>query len=224
MKPRYEYVPQREWKPVKQNLARLLRKLADLVYRELDVRIRFQFVGSSNRSGSCFITRVRGGNRGFDFDVNVIVERPSNQKVWRAAWIRAQLFKYCEIVFKDAGYQSLEDRTSVIRVKFLDESNRTIIHSCDFAVFQDLGDGEGLKYCRKYDNGGYGWVLRGGGNWTTEEKLSWLKQYDPGWHVRLREEYLKLKNVNQDESKASFQLFNEAVANVYNRVCQQLDE
>lgn len=224
MKPRYEYVPKREWEPVKRVLTSLLRDLADLVYNELGIRVRFQFVGSSNRGGSCFITRVRGGNKGFDFDVNVIVERPSECEYWKAAWMRAQILKYCKIVFGGAGYQFPEDRTSVIRVKFLDESNRTIIHSCDLATFQDLGDGEGLKYCRKYNNGGYGWVSRGGNSWAVEERLSWLKRYVSNWHVCLRKEYLWLKNANKDECKASFQLFNEAVANVYYQALQEVDD
>ncbi len=224
MKPRYEYVPECEWNPVKKVLVRLLSELADLVYRNLGIRIHFQFVGSSNRGGSCFITRVRGGNKGFDFDANVIVERPSEHEYWRAAWIRTEILKYCKNVFLGAGYQFPEDRTSVIRVKFLDESNRTIIHSCDLAIFQDLGDGKGPKYCRKYDNGGYGWVLRGGNSRVSEERLSWLKQCVPDWHVRLREEYLKLKNVNKDEHKASFQLFFEAVSNVYNQALQELGD
>jgi hypothetical protein len=33
----------------------------------------------------------------------------------------------------------------------------------------------------------------------------------------LRDEYLKLKNANRDEDKCSFQLFNEAINNVYNQ-------
>lgn len=222
MKPRYEYVPECEWKPVKRVLTRLLNDLSVLVYRELRVRVRFQFVGSSNRSGSCFVTRIRGGNKGFDFDVNAIAKRPSGHEIWKADWIRNQILKYCKIVFQGAGFQSPEDRTSVIRMKFLDERNRTIIHSCDLAIFQDLGDGEGPKYCRKYDNGGYGWVSRGGHSQDTERKLSWLKEYVINWDELLREEYLILKNVNQDESKASFQLFNEAIANVYNRAHQFL--
>lgn len=222
MKPRYEYVPDHEWRPVKERLNSLLRQLQSLVFEELNVRISYKFVGSSNRDGGNFITRIRGGNKGYDFDVDLFVEPPSSGGYWTADSIRLGILDCCKSVFKKAGYQFPEDRTSVVRVKFLDERNRNILHSCDLAAFQDLGDEKGLRYCRKYDDGSYGWVLRGGHSKDAERKLSWLKKYVSHWYELLREEYLILKNVNQDESKASFQLFNEAIANVYNQVHQTL--
>ena len=88
--------------------------------------------------------------------------------------MRTQFYLAIQKVFKKYGYQDPEDRTSVIRVKMVDKKDSKIIHSIDFAIFQDIrnADGEFIeKYARKYDNGSYGWTTRGGKNDEALEKL-----------------------------------------------------
>ena len=46
-------------------------------------------------------------------------------------------------------------------------------------------------------------------------KLDWLKEnVDNYWNI-LKEHYLNLKNINQDENKHSFQLYYETINNLY---------
>ena len=46
-------------------------------------------------------------------------------------------------------------------------------------------------------------------------KLDEILNYDNGWNM-IREEYLKLKNANNDNNKKSYVLYLEAINNVYN--------
>lgn len=121
------------------------------------------------------------------------------------------------------------------------KNNSKIIHSIDFAIFQDIINNDGTlteKYARKYDNGSYGWTTRGGKNDNALEKLEWLNMNigDNGdsnyqyWYGKdfslledLKQEYLKLKNNNKDKEKCSFQLFNEAINNIYNQWTQYIN-
>lgn len=206
----------------------------DTIYK-YDIDFGWNFVGSANRYGVAFITRRINGNRGFDFDVNLYVENPDENNYWKAKYLRTQFYLAIQKVFKKYGYQDPEDRTSVIRVKMVDKKDSKIIHSIDFAIFQDIrnADSEFIeKYARKYDNGSYGWTTRGGKNNDALAKLTWLNDnigdsgndnykywYGDGLSLLedLRQEYLKLKNNNNDEEKCSFQLFNEAINNIYNQ-------
>ena len=236
----FEYVPYEEYKPVMQRVEACIDKIYDLI----DEQIKFEwgYVGSANRYGVAFITRRINGNKGFDFDVNFYVHRPSKNESWKAKYLRIQFYKAIQAVFKKLGYEDPEDRTSVIRVKFLDKKDRTITHSIDFAIFQDIMNGDGTlteKYARKYDNGSYGWTTRGGKNINAIEKMDWLNKnvgddgdkkypyfYSKGSSlmVDLEQEYLKLKDNNQDEDKCSFQLFNEAINNIYNQWMQYINK
>ncbi len=233
MKRKFEYVPSSEYDPVIRRIRSCMDRVSHLVY-EKGLSFDWGFVGSTNRNGHLFITREIGGNKGFDHDVNIYLKRPSDDEHWKADFARLTFYEAIDKVFHDLGYKHAEDRTSVIRVKFPDVNNRTIMHSCDFAVFQDIRNGDGTlseKYARKYDNGSYGWTTRGGRNDDAIAKLQWLEGHvgDDGdnrypycyktgsLYGNLKGEYINLKNSNQDDRKCSFQLFNEAINNVFNQ-------
>lgn len=235
----FEYVPKDEFQPVIKRVESCMEQISALLKKK-EIKFTWGFVGSTNRYGHPFITREVGGNKGFDIDVNIYLERPSKDEIWKASYARQTFYKVIDQVFHNIGYKNAEDRTSVIRVKFLDKQNKKIIHSCDFAVFQKTSNNDGKvteKYARKYDNGTYGWTTRGGRNINAMSKLQWLEKYigDNGdtkykYHYSkdssllgdLKHEYLKLKNSNNDEDKCSFQLFNEALNNIYNQWMQRL--
>ena len=62
----FEYVPNEEWEPVRDELFEIIHRLQDEVRDEFT--FQYHFVGSSKRK---MITRDRHSNTGFDFDVNV---------------------------------------------------------------------------------------------------------------------------------------------------------
>lgn len=235
----FEYVSFEEYKPVMQRVESCIDKIYDEIAEEID--FEWGFVGSANRCGFVFITRRINGNKGFDFDVNFYVKNPNDNEYWKAKFLRNQFYLAIQKVFKKYGYEDPEDRTSVIRVKMVDKKNSKIVHSIDFAIFQDIRNGDGTlteKYARKYDNGSYGWTTRGGKNDEATEKLEWLNENIgddgdtdyPYWYAKgssllfdMKEEYLKLKNANKDEEKCSFQLFNETINNLYNQWKQYIN-
>ena len=240
MAKKYEYVPRNEYLPVAQRISSCMDKVADILH-EKGITFEWAFVGSANRyDGNPFITREIKGNKGFDFDVNMYLNSPDKDHIWTAKFARLAAYTAIDEVFTQLGYQHPEDRTSVLRVKFIDKHDKTIVHSCDFALFQKIPERDGVireKFAKKYDkDGSYNWEIRGGKNDPANEKLYWMLDYigddgddehyeffyEKGFCLLddLKEEYLKLKNVNKDENKCSFQLFNEAVCNVYNKWMQ----
>lgn len=232
----FEFVPENEYRPVMSAVCSAVEQVKKIIWAEEGISFDWGFVGSANRNGMTLITREVGGNRGYDFDVNFFLKHPAD-RFWKADYCRNIFLQALDRVFNDIGYQHPEDRTSVIRVKFLDKRNRTIEHSCDFAIFQEIENRNGdveLKYARKADDGSYSWSSRGGSNKLAQAKLSRLMYEAPeilddeGFQILsrqqvvslLKEEYLVVKNANRDEEKCSFQLFNEAVSNVYNNLSQ----
>lgn len=236
MPKQFEFVPEGEYRPVMSAVCSAVEQVKKIIWAEEGISFDWGFVGSANRQGIALITREVGGNRGYDFDVNFFLNHPAD-RFWKADYCRNIFLQALDRVFHDIGYQHPEDRTSVIRVKFLNKRNRTIEHSCDFAIFQNIENRNGdveLKYARKADDGSYSWSSRGGSNKLAQAKLSWLIDEvpevlnDEGLQIMsrqkvvsfLKEEYLIVKNANRNEEKCSFQLFNEAVSNVYNNLSQ----
>lgn len=235
----YEFVPKSEYAPVKQKICSCLSRAVEIL-KEKEIYVTYSFVGSSNRNGEAFITRIKGGNKGFDFDINLYVECPSKNKFWKADYLRQEIYQAIDECFSRIGYDHPEDRTSVIRIKVKDRDNSRIIHSVDFAIFQDFYNNNEIiqKYSRKISNGQYTWELRGGKNSEADDKLEWLQEnigddgddnfdysYGEGLTLsdNLKNEYLKLKNNNEDENKASFQLYFEAIANIFNSWQQYIE-
>lgn len=64
----FEYVPRKEYLPVKKELELLINDVQDEV-REY-FTFSFTYIGSTNRK---MITREQRGNIGYDFDVNIYV-------------------------------------------------------------------------------------------------------------------------------------------------------
>lgn len=259
----FEYVPTGEYRPVMQRFCSCMKKVAEAIKEieledgnEPQIKFSWGFVGSANRYGEVFITREVGGNKGFDLDINIYLNRTQEDIEWYPDYVRNVFYRAIDKVFFPMGYKHPEDRTSVIRVKFLYKKNKTIEHSCDFAIFQQISDKNGNlveKYARKNDNGTYCWSIRGGKNDEATEKFEWLNDnvgdnagldeepvdddyestdgeypyyYAEGCSLLsdLSSEYLKLKNNNGDPEKCSFQLFNEAINNIYNQWKQYIEK
>lgn len=232
----FEYVPEEEYQPIINELLGRIGYLKTLLEAEEIILDYWYFVGSSNRNGVPFITRIKGGNKGYDFDINLYIRCLESGYVFKAS-IRNTIRECLNQAFKTSTYDFAEDRTSVIRLKVKDKRNSRIKHSVDIAIFTPFptrdGGNEIWKYNRKNDkNGSYSWQTRGGINEMAEDKLNWLYENigdskNEGYPYRyengltliddLKAEYLKLKNNNQREDKCSFQLYFEAISNVYNQ-------
>ncbi|MBE5034724.1 hypothetical protein [Gallibacter intestinalis] len=213
----FEYVPKEEWKPVKENLEKIIRDLQNEVRN--DFTFQYSFVGSSSRN---MITCDRNSNVGFDFDVNIEVNDPDEK--YSANEIRNIIRSKLDTViypFHNSGwrnaipnYDNAEDSTRVITIKVKDKPNSRILHSCDFCIVRNCSDGR-QQYIRFNKNQNYySWELQPKGYYKLQEKIEWIKNENL-WQ-KVRDCYIEKKNRN-DTHKKSRSIFAEAV----HEVCQR---
>ena len=209
----YEYVSKKEYQPVRKELEQIIHRVQDQL-RERGMTFQYHLIGSGARQ---LITRKKGGNKGFDFDYNLILpdsgDREYNAKVVKEEFINA--FKFA---LKGTEYKLPEDSTSVLTIKVVDTAHSRIVHSCDFAIiyYPRTGkDGE-YRYLRNWKKGMYSFETRRESQ-GLERKLKAIKNHPGGWN-QVREEYLLVKNNNRDPDKRSYVLYIEAVNNVYNQI------
>ena len=136
----YEYVPQKQIKPIKKDVIELLKSVQD------EVREHFTFhfdpVGSTSRN---MVTWEPNRNTGFDLDYNITINYGWNKnkpyeihKIFFNAF-RKHMGKY--------NFSKIEESTSVITIKVVDRVNSKIEHSCDFAIVHRCDDGR-VKYIK----------------------------------------------------------------------------
>lgn len=216
----YEYVKKSEYAPIKKEIENILRKTQAIMESEYELKFKFDLIGSGKRH---LITRVVGGNSGYDFDYNLIIPHPGQGYHYKANVIKEDFIKALKIALKGTQYSFPKDSTSAITIKVVDKNNSKIKHSCDLAIiYYDTNDGcDGYKYLRNdKQSNQYSFAFRAYSQDEMDEKLYEILEYTNGWNW-IRDEYLKLKNVNEgNKNKHSFSLYVEAVNNVYNQINQ----
>ena len=207
----FEFVSKSELNPVKIKVEEIINLLQDAM-RVLGVTFTFKLVGSG---GKHLVTRVVNGNTGFDFDYNLGIKKDGDLSDRE---LRLKVKSQLESILSGTGYSTVSSGKQSMTFKFVDYENSRVIHSCDFAIVNDYEDENGdsiqeiLIWQRENDT--YVWNKRPFAK-NHSDKLSNLKAN--GLWQEVKEEYLKIKNNNQDNEKKSFSLFFEAINNVYNR-------
>ena len=208
----FEYVPE-EWKPIRDELFEIIYKLQ----REVrdDFTFQYHFVGSSKRK---MITRDRNSNIGFDFDVNIEVNDPDED--YSAKEIRNILHKGLDKVtnpygYPIFGYDYTEDSTRVLTIRVKDKTNSRILHSCDFCIIYECGNGrrQFIRYNKKQKS--YSWEYQPKGYMELPSKIEWIKKH--GLWQQVRDTYIYKKNINTDDNKKSRSIFAETI----HQICQQ---
>lgn len=211
----FEYVPKEEWKPIKDKLIEIIHELQDEVRGYFT--FQYHFVGSSERK---MITRDPNSNTGFDFDVNIEVNDPDEN--YSAEKIRNILRKGLDKVnnpnpygYSILGYNYTEDSTRVLTIKVKDRANACILHSCDFCIIYECGDGrqQYIRYNKKQNS--YSWEYQPKGYYKLSEKIEWIKKQKL-WQ-QVKDNYIYKKNTNTDDNKKSRAIFAETI----HQVCQQ---
>ena len=152
----FRYVAKNEAKPIREELYQLLYEVQDLV-RD-DFTFKFTTVGSSSRN---MITYDANSNIGFDFDINIEVN--DDDENFEPKEIREIVRNAINRTASRYGYKNCEDSTRVLTIKKVDTSHSRIIHSCDFAIVYNCGDGR-QQYIRfNKDNNYYSWEYQGKG-------------------------------------------------------------
>ena len=69
----YEYVNKSEYRPMREELEQIINRVHKYMRKHHDTTFQHRLIGSGKRH---LITRIKGGNTGYDFDYNLIVEAP----------------------------------------------------------------------------------------------------------------------------------------------------
>lgn len=207
---KFEFVSKNEYSPIRNELEEIIKEVQNILRKEFT--FQFKLVGSGNRH---LITREVNGNKGFDFDYNLIL----NQYFENPKYVKEKIINAINQVIKGTKYDYAENSTTSITIKVKNTKKRLIEHSCDFAIvyYPDDSEDEYFKYIRynKKQNQ-YIWSIRHN-SYNIDEKLDWLKEnIEDYWNELKYDYYLELKNANKDLKKHSFQLFHEAVNNMFN--------
>lgn len=209
----YEYVPKREWKPVRDELLDIIHRLQNEVQEHFT--FQYHFVGSSKWK---MITRDRNSNIGFDFDVNIEVNDPDED--YSPEKIRNILRKGLDKItnpyrFATFKYDYTEDSTRVLTIKVKDKTHSCILYSCDFCIVCECSDGRQryIRYNKKQNH--YSWEYQSEGYMELPAKIEWIKKQRLWQQVRDR--YLYKKNTNDNPNKHSRTIFAETVHEVWQK-------
>ena len=204
----FKYVTKNEAKPIKEELYQLLYEVQDLARDHFT--FKFTTVGSSSHN---MITYDANSNIGFDFDINIEVN--DDDENFEPKEIREIVRNAINRAASRYGYKNCEDSTRVLTIKMVDTSHSRIIHSCDFAIVYNCGDGR-QQYIRfNKDNNYYSWEYQGKGFVGLEKKMDWLKRENL-WG-ELQDYYIYKKNRNDNPDKHSRSIFAESI----NEMCQK---
>lgn len=210
----YEYVNHSEYAPVRAEIDDIIADVQDIL-REDGITFQPQLVGSGRRK---MVTRIVGGNKGFDFDYNFHLSVIPEGKKPKA--IKNQFREAFRQVLSGTRFKDPEDSTSVLTVKCVDAEHSRIIHSFDVAIIADF---EGLpqQYIFNDKKGHYSWQIRGGKIQTKDQedeiKDFYHDQKEDGWGY-VRDVYLQRKNANNNPDKHSFNLYVESINAVHDRM------
>lgn len=204
----FRYVTKKQAQPIKDELYQILYMVQDLVRDNFT--FSFTPIGSSSRN---MITCDAKSNIGFDFDINIEVN--DDNEDFEPKEIRTIIRTAIDRVAPRYGYKNCEDSTRVLTIKKVDTSHSRIIHSCDFAIVYNCGDGR-QQYIRfNKDNNYYFWEYQGKSFVGLEKKMDWLKRENL-WG-ELQDYYIYKKNCNDNPDKHSRSIFAESI----NEMCQK---
>lgn len=219
----FEYVPKKEYHPVKHEQKTILDRVVSIMQSEYDLPgVRYRLIGSGDRH---LVTRIKGSNKGFDLDYNIIL--PPLEEGWhyKPKVIADQFMQAFQKACRGTSYSSPKHRTSVIQLKHVDQAHSKVIYGGDFAIiYYGKDESEGYYYLKHWDDGHYTFEKRSQSR-NVDWKLEEIFEYndEQGWNW-IRKEYLKLKDHNNDPNKRSCVLYLEAVHNVYNQIQQAQEQ
>lgn len=160
----YIYVTRAEAKPVRDELYEIIHKVQDII-REGYFTFQFRQVGSSSIN---MITYDRKSNIGFDFDFDLEIN--DDEENYSPDEIHRIMKNAIDQVAPRYGYKHCGDSTKVLTIKKVNTFTCRILHSCDFAIVYNCGNGrkQYIRFNKKNKN--YTWEYQGKGFKNLEKK------------------------------------------------------
>lgn len=205
----FVYVTKASARPVKNELIQIIHEVQDII-RDKYFTFQFRPVGSSSRN---MITYDRKSNIGFDFDFDLEINDYNED--YKPAQIRHIIKNAIDQVVPRYGYKHCEDSTRVLTIKKVNTFISQIIHSCDFALVYNCGDGrrQYIRFNKKNNN--YIREYQGKGFKNLDNKITWLKTNN--YWGELQDYYIDKKNCNNNPDKHSRSIFAESVNEMYQK-------
>lgn len=203
----FDYVDSEEMKRVRDELYEIIREVQDIVRPYFT--FQFKRVGSSKYN---MITYDRNSNIGFDFDFDFEIN--DDDEEYTPTEIRHIIKNALDQVVSKYGYKYCEDSTRVLTIKKVNTFTCRILHSCDFAIVHNCGNGR-QQYIRfNKNNKNYTWEYQGKSFKYLSQRIEWLK--NEHWED-LRKYYLYKKNNNNNPDKHSRSIFAESINEMYQK-------
>ena len=204
----FVYVTKASARPVKNELIQIIHEVQDIVRPYFT--FQFRPVGSCSMN---MITYDRKSNIGFDFDFDLEIN--DDEENYSPDEIRHIMKNAIDQVAPRYGYKHCEDSTRVLTIKKVNTFTCRILHSCDFAIVYNCGNGrkQYIRFNKKNKN--YTWEYQGKGFKNLEQKITWLKCNDH-WGD-LQNYYIEKKNYNDNPNKHSRSIFAESVNEMYHK-------
>lgn len=211
----YKYVTKVEYKPVREEIEKMIHKVQKIVKKSYGITFQYQLISSGKRH---LITQEEGGNKGFDFDYNLVIDSSFKEKKYSAKIIKKRFMDAFSKAVKDTKFVAPKDSTSAITIKKIDKKHSNILHSCDFAIiYYENNKKNGYFYLKNFKNQNkYSFEFRCLSR-DINVKLNNICNKTQGWN-KIRDKYIVLKNNNNDINKHSFMLYLEAVNDVWNEI------
>lgn len=204
----FYYVNPEEAKPVRDELYEIIQEVQNIVRPYFT--FQFKRVGSSKYN---MITCDRNSNIGFDFDFDFEIN--DDKENYHPDEIRHIIRNAMDRVAPRYGYKYCEDSTRVLTIKKVNTLTCRILHSCDFAIVYNCGNGR-QQYIRfNKNNKNYTWEYQGTGFKYLYQRIQWLKK-NQHWE-ELRKYYLYKKNTNDNPNKHSRSIFAESINEMYQK-------
>ena len=208
MRKKYEYTTNAECKQLGKESRAILQE-AQTILRKKGITFQPRLVGSGSRG---LVTKEIGGNKGFDFDYNLELNRLGTCS---PETIKKKVQQAIKESVKGTGYKDPEDSTSVLTTKTVDTERKMIVRSFDIAIVC-YDDQERQWFIHKDRNNHYTFQLRGeNGRIKFVEHAIFETYGEQAGEQRIRETYLKLKNSNNDPNKRSMHIYEEALNRIY---------
>lgn len=204
----FVYVTKASARPVKNELIQIIHEVQDIV--RPNFTFQFKTVGSSSMN---MITYDRKSNIGFDFDFDLEIN--DDDEDYNPVKIHYIIKNAIDRVAPKYGYKASEELTRVLRIKKVNTYTCRIIHSCDFAIVYNCGNGS-KRYIRfNRNNQNCTWEYQGKSFENLEKRITWLKQ-NAHWG-ELQDYYLDKKNRNNNPDKHSRSILAESVNEMYQK-------
>lgn len=205
------YVDRKDYAPVRQRIESYINDVQS-VLRPKGLTFQYDLIGSGRRR---MVTIREGSNKGYDFDYNIKLQYVPKDATPKE--IKDMIRNAFRQVMKGSGYKDPEDSSSVLTIKMVDTKKSSIKHSFDLGIICHNENGEILYIHYDKISGTHHWNQRGY-HFDDRNHVQEIKDfYVDGWGL-IRDEYIKLKNRDNDPSKHSYNLYVEAVRNVYDHM------